>query len=371
MAKPTGRSSRVGLPPSDGGYAPSGRRRRSLLSRWWFWLLLGVALQFVPWPTAWADLVYRDLIHPAWSNVTTSLNNALPLSLAAGLLLAGVTVLVIGLVNGWRGFRTAVRIVGWTLAIGALSYPLVFGMGYRTTTLETRLGLDTSWLTAPAAYQEAAGLVRQAVLATLSESAAQVAALAALPPPSESGEAAASRCLSAWLTTNDVWAGSSLPHRLKTAPRGLLLRFGSAGFVYPWFLEPHTDPALPQPAALGVALHEFAHAGGLAREAEAEAAGVLAGLACDDARVRYAASLRVASGLANELSPEDRATYLAAWPAGAEADLDAAAAVARQFRSERLTRAATDAYDFYLRSQGTEAGMADYDRALILIIAAL
>src|SRR5690606_28706821 len=83
---------------------------------------------------------------------------------------------------------------------------------------------------------------------------------------------------------------------VKTVPPGALLTVGFSGVVSPWLLEPHVDPAFPPAALTVVALHELAHTAGFAREAEAEAVALLAGLGCDDPAAAYAAAVRAAAG---------------------------------------------------------------------------
>jgi hypothetical protein len=163
-------------------------------------------------------------------------------------------------------------------------------------------------------------------------------------------------------------AAVRLPGKVKTVPAGTLLRFGFAGFVSPWLLEPHVDAGLPPTAALAVGLHELAHVAGFAPEADAEAVGLLAGLTCDDARVRYAAASRLAGALAAAMPADRRDAYLANWPERAREDADAAARAAARWRSPRLAAGAARAYDAYLRSQGSREGMRDYDRGTVLVV---
>src|SRR5690606_23036149 len=207
-------------------------------------------------------------------------------------------------------------------ALLALSFPFTFGLGYHTTPLEVRLTSRApggARLVEPAAAAAARERARLLVLVTLQ--AAQPPGgsdLAFDSPPAPAAGAAA--CLGAYLTAlrerppQFQRPAVTIPTRVKAVPRGWLLRFGFAGVISPWLLEPHVDLALPPSDALAVALHELAHTAGFAREAEAEAVALLAGLRCDDRRVRYAAALRAASSLAYELPTAERESYLARWP---------------------------------------------------------
>jgi hypothetical protein len=182
---------------------------------------------------------------------------------------------------------------------------------------------------------------------------------------------AASACLAAYLPTVLDEPLPTVAGTVKSLPAGWMLRFGFAGVVNPWLLEPHVDAGLPTAAGLAVALHELAHTAGFAREAEAEAVGLLAGMSCGDERVRYAASLKAASSLSGLLTPLARESYLARWPAVATADEAAATEASQRYLSPRAADLAARAYDTYLGSQGAEGGMDDYGRAATIVAAVI
>ena len=355
----------------------------SLIHRWWFWIgvavLAALVIQFAPWPPAWADAVFLGTTLPAWSALSSRLTDLSGRSLSALLLLGLVVAVALALLAGGRARAAGLRILGGFVALLALSFPFVFGLGYRTTPLEARLapdahapapiagnglvrnGLAGNGLDGTGARRQA----RQTVLAALRESVPPAAASAR----GASAEAAAA-CLASYLPNVLEEPLATLPSRVKAVPEGALLRLGFAGVVSPWLLEPHIDPALPPPSALAVALHELAHSAGFAREAEAEAVGLLAGLACENEEVRYAAALRAASTFADELPAAQRQAYLGSWPARARTDVALAAAVAADYRWRFAAKVASDVYDSYLSSQGME-GISDYARATDLLVLAL
>lgn len=313
-------------------------------------------MQLAPWPPEWADAAYLGALLPAWSQVTSRLVSAVSGSVAAAALLLWIVALVAVLV--WPGGRRRVgKAIGWTAALLLLTFPLAFGLGYHTSPPVPWPGPQDA-----SAFE----LARDDVLSVL---------VSAAPAgrPASGGVATYAQiadCVSdaaARLRGREV----RLPRRVKRVPDGWLLRFGFSGFVFPWLLEPHLDAAVPPAARTAVALHEMAHGAGYAREAEAEAVAMLAGLSCDAPAVRYAAALRAASSLAARLPAAERAEYLAAWPGGAVDDLREAAAAAARYRTPRLARLAETAYDAYLVSQGAEGGMEDYDRATDLLVALL
>ncbi len=326
-----------------------------LLSRWWAWALVGAALQLVPWPAPAADAVYLGVTLPAWSRVTSWLVDAVPLSLTAGAALLGAAALLATL--AWPGGgRRAGRALGWSLAALLLTFPFAFGLGYRTTPVAP-VGEPAS----AEAYADA----REAVLDRLVETAGPGRAALA------SGRAD-TRTLAACL--EDAAArvrdrpAPAVPRTVKLLPAGSLLALGFSGVVSPWLLEPHVDAGFPPTAATVVALHELAHTAGFAREAEAEAVALLAGLDCADPATAYAASLRAAARLASRLPDEARESYVASWPMGAAEDLRAAAEAAERYQRPGLADAAARAYDAYLVSQGTAGGLADYDRSVDALV---
>ena len=335
-------------------------------------ILLGLAAQFANWPAAWADAVF-GVTAPLWSRVTSRLVSIVPGSVTAALVLLLVVAFIVAIISGRRSAGRAVRAALWLLAVAIFTFPLVFGLGYHTTSLESRLGLDAPTGGAAAALVAIdplprASLAAEAVLAVLTESAETLGAqtlteAAQATPPAQ----AAATCLSAYLPTVVTGRLPSPPERVKPLPAGWLLRYGFAGFINPWLLEPHVDAGSTPAAHLAVALHELAHTVGFAREAEAEAVALLAGMGCADARVRYAASLRASASLARLLTPLARESYLARWPAAATADEAAAAAASRRFLDQGAADLAARAYGAYLGSQGVEDGMDDYGRAATIV----
>lgn len=389
------RRDRGGSEPLERHPVDHRRRRRPLFGRWWFLVLAAAVIQFVPWPAALADAVYLRGTLPLWTSLTAPLNDLSGRSLSALLLLSLIVVSGVALLADARTRRAALRGLGGVVAVLALSFPFVFGLGYHTTRLEERLVAVNRAETevVGGAVAEVADEAGAQAPQTASEAGRQrarrvvLAALQGAQPPTDSSDpviepstdmalepsspaAAAAACLEEYLPNVVRGPLASVPQRVKAMPAGWLLTIGFSGVVSPWLLEPHIDPALPGPAALAVAMHELAHTAGFAREAEAEAVALLAGLACDDRRVRYAAALRAATSFANELSSDTRDDYVASWPAVAVADAESASAIARNHRSRLASDVATRVYDTYLSSQGT-GGMSDYARATDLLVLGL
>lgn len=331
-------------------------------------LVTGLVLALVPWPQVLAERVYLGTLLPAWSAVTAPLIDRVGPSLSGLVLVALIAAPLLALVLFGSLARRAVLGLWLVAALTLLLlFPLTFGLGYRLPALQEAHGLSADGLTEAERTQVAA-----LVLSALHESVPADARVAAEPPAGRGASdavAAASHCV-ARLTgqLRGDFPAVTLPQRVKALPAGIMLRFGFAGVVSPWLLEPHVDAGLPPASALGVALHELAHTAGYAAEAEAEAVGLVAGLECHDPRVVYAAALRLAGNMSAALTPAQRNALLDSWPAQARADARAHARATERYADDALAPGAAAVYDIYLRSQGEAAGIREYDRGTELAL---
>jgi len=328
-------------------------------------------------PADWIDGPWAIGILPPLSAATAAWIDTSPLSLT--LVGAGAWLLVVVVVATRRTLARTSRLA-WVLALVAAlgpTFELAWGLGYRRSPLEARLALGT---TAPMAEPTWAVLDRLLTVAiTSAPLAVEAVALDATWP--HDAFAAAATCVAAadaFVMGRDT--PLRLPARVRVLPSGLLLSGGFAGFQAPWWREPHVDGGLPPVAATSTGLHELAHAAGWAREAETDALATLAGLACADPDVRFAASLHALQLVRAEIGriahddPAWRARLDAVWatlPAAASDAWAASRAAILRHRSATVERAAEAVYDGYLRAQGVEAGIADYGRAGVLVVNAL
>lgn len=367
-----------------------GRPRARELGCWAVALAAAMTMNLIPWPASLADAVYRRWSQPAWSRVSSRIVDASGPSVTAITLVMIVAAVLLGLLSPSKNRRLFTLRAGATLVLASLvSFPFTFGLGYRTTPLASEFPAPGT-LSDPRALQDLliSRLNRGAGAAAPTLDAATGPATPGGRPLSDQLAASAARCVSLTAesiaerretqpqpapknSTPDSFApndpapsrsapSARVPDRVKLLPPGTLLTFGFSGIVGPWLLEPHADAGLPAAAALAVALHEFAHTAGYAREAEAEAVGLVAGLLCEDAAVAYAAALSMASRLLGALAPPERARFLAEWPESALSDARELDAATRSYRREALTAAVEGAYDAYLRGQGDELGLAAY-----------
>jgi len=360
-------------PPTDSGSDGRGRWRP-------WWILAALAATWLGLrllPTAWIDGPWAAGLLPTLSSASAASIDASPFSLT----LVGAVAWL--LVAAWLATRRRLgrpTRLAWLLVLVASlgpTFELAWGVGYRRTPLEARLGLGGEAPTAAAAWVALERLVGVAIVSAppAAESVALGAAWRA------DALAAAARCVAA----ADAYASGReaplrLPQRVRALPDVWLLSGGFAGFQAPWWREPHLDGGLPPVAATSTALHELAHAAGWAREAETDALATLAGLACDDPDVRFAAALHALALVRVELAsvahddPAWRARLDGAWaalPAAAHEAWAASRAALARHRSATVERAAGAVYDGYLRAQGVDAGLADYGRAGVLLLNAL
>ena len=319
---------------------------------------MGLAIALVPWPQAWVERRFAGGLFPLTSRLLAPWVGAVPWSLTGALAGAWLVAALLALLTP-AGRRWLVRVLlPWSTAALILGFSLVWGLAYRRAPLATILGLAAS---APDAAQLASA---ETQLLTA------VRASAASPSPTAADVGEAARCVVAEVR-RITGVTVAVPRRVVLLPAGTLLRSGFAGVTSPWLLEPHVDAGLPAVARLATAVHELTHTAGFAREADTDALSVLAGLRCPDPAVRYAVALHGVGLLLAALPVQQRGQLVADLPARAIDDLRAADAAAARYRVGWLERASTTAYGQYLRSRGVAAGMADYGRALTLIVQAL
>lgn len=350
-------------------------RQMTRVALWSSGLLLVLTGVLLLAPASWVESAWMTRAWVVWPALTARLHALVPFALTLPLLaLVSVAVLAWALRRRPRWRRSLLALLGWA-AVLALTFVPAWGAAYRRTPLSETLGL-------PAAGADAAALLDALDrLVALLQAEAPSRALAGRVDTAtlETAVAAAARCVQA---TDTAVSGRrvAVPPRVRPLPAGALLRSGYAGVSLPWLLEPHVDAGLPPAAYLAVAAHELTHAAGWAREADTDALSVLAGLGCDHAWVRYASALHGLQVVVTSLRPlldeqsPRRARLeaaLAALPSSAQAERAALADAVRQWHDPTLARVVTTVYDGYLRSQGVEAGVADYDAAGALLGAAL
>lgn len=334
-------------------------------------LAVASSLAPTPVPEAWVRVVL-----PVWASFTARLFEVSPVSVtlvAAGAIVLALIVGIAWAPRGRRVRRSFVLLVGTTAVLGG-SFVLTWGSAYHRLTLARALDLPP----------EGADLrMLEAAFDRLLQDVHDHAPERPLHTfdARERADAArnAARCVA---DADEVIVGRriAVPGGVRELPAGALLRAGYGGIALPWLLEPHVDAGLPGAAWLAVAIHELTHTALWAREADTEALSLLAGLACDDRDVRYATALHgaavVGAAIATITEPGHTARMrvsqgLADMPEVARADRRALATSVAHFHHSATADSIGRVYDAYLRSQGVEAGIADYALAGGILASAL
>lgn len=141
-------------------------------------------------------------------------------------------------------------------------------------------------------------------------------------------------------------------------PAGSLLAFDVLGSLFPFTLEAFMDGGLTDWQLVSIGVHELSHVAGVAREDDATLLAAIAGLQAGHEFTRYATALDAFSRL--QLPEEQLAALTARLPQRARADLQAGRNVGVEYRQAWLADAQSAVFSWWLRLQGSEAGLADY-----------
>lgn len=337
--------------------------------------LVGLVAWLLVAPATWIEAVWLHDAWPLWAAGTSRLHSATSLPLTVIVVLVGLALtlaMALSRPPHWR--RGGLALLAWIALLG-LTFVPAWGASYRRAPLAQTLGLADDAATVPVLLEAFERLAARVHADAPERSLAVSADAASLGV----AVAAAARCVT---QADAVVSGRviALPTRVTALPAGTLLRAGYGGIALPWLLEPHVDQGLPPAARLAVATHELAHAAGWAREADTDALALLAGIGCDHDWVRYTSVLAAMQAVRSSLLPlvdagsVERARVdaaLAALPAAARDDRAALATAVGRWYRPGFAHGVTTVYDAFLRSQGVETGVADYDASGALVAAAL
>lgn len=332
---------------------------------------IAAAWTWGPIPATLVDEWYTQRIYPLVAATLISATDwtSVPVGLATALLVAVAVLWRAGAAWGRaarndvprrrRVFRAALRAT-LVACLVYLLFVLVWGAGYRRTPIGVTLEFSDQPL-------------QGADVERLAEKCLDVidrTGKGSGPSPDLHEEIAAIRGAMRALVQRQFGFDPPLPTRVKRLPAGSLLGFGTGGTIFPFSLEAHVDQALPDASALAVSAHELAHTAGFNGEAEAELIGILSAWRADAPFARYAAALSVFRRAVAALPQTKRADFMARLPSRAKEDIAALRAAVARHVVEFLATPQRVIYDFFLRSQGVTAGVADYSRALRLAIEA-
>ena len=153
-------------------------------------------------------------------------------------------------------------------------------------------------------------------------------------------------------------------------PKGILLRFGSAGVYLPWTGEGHIDKGLHPIQWPFTIAHEMAHGYGITDEGSCNFLGYLACIRSDDPFVRYSGRLAYWRYLAREyrvrVEEEVYADWIRSIPTGMRADLNAIYDRLEAY-PDLMPMFRDLIYDNYLKAQGISEGLRNYNRIVLLV----
>lgn len=152
-------------------------------------------------------------------------------------------------------------------------------------------------------------------------------------------------------------------------PWGIFLRFGSAGLYFPFTGEGHVDGGLLRQQQVYTLAHELAHGYGFGDEGTCSFWAYLACLRASDPALAYTGRLgywRTLAATYRFLQPDAYAALRDSLDPGMAADLDAINANLDQY-PDIFPQFRYAAYDAYLKAQGIEEGMLNYNRVILLV----
>ncbi len=342
------------------------KRKRAAKTRRWPPIaaaLAALALWLAPVSPAAVERWYSRGVYPVWQRVATTAANFVPIALFDLLLLAAAAFIVLTVIRGWRtGARAGAA--GRLLLVAALAaiwFQLAWGLNYRRQPIAETLALRVE-------AQPADALARFA-RAAAAETAASARDLDRDTPitPSRmlaelsSGFDRAQRRIG--LTTR------ARPGRPKYSLFNPYFRWAAIdGVTNPFVPETMIVSGLVPAEAYVTVAHEWAHLAGYASEDEANFVGWLACLEAGGGP-RYNAWLFALTKAAGAGTREEAREWMAR--AGPLAARDLAAIRQRLLTSSpAVRRAASVAYDGFLKANRVDGGIESYDKVLQLMLAA-
>lgn len=174
--------------------------------------------------------------------------------------------------------------------------------------------------------------------------------------------------LEGWLRQNNFPTVGRVRARL-LFPRGVFLRFSTAGLYLPFTGEGHVDAGLHPLQWPYVMTHEMAHGYGFADEGTCNFLAYVAGRDSPNPVVQYAIELSFWRTLAAQYrgyDPQGFRRLREALPRAIQADLEAINNSMVQY-PDLIPHLQYRVYDAYLKSQGISEGMLNYDRVVVLV----
>ena len=331
-------------------------------------------LLFIKLP-AFADW-FNKSIACATRNLLAVVSNLLPFSIAELLLLLIPLWLFLLLLLANRyadSARRALTYVGMLLAGICMIWNLfvwTFSAGYFGTTLDTKLSLNRTPVSASELYQTACLLSEE--LQKLEVEILFLPSGASLMPYSH-GEMT-TKLLDAYDSLHNQYDFISLsPGRIKPIMLSEPMSYTHITSVYTFFTgEANLNVNFPDYTLPFTAAHELAHQRGIAREDEANFVAFLVCMQSDDVYIRYSGLLNLYDYVIAALSGADTDLFYqnyATLPQNVKKERSAYAQFFEKYRDNIAADISSTTNDIYLQSQGNEAGSKSYSMVVDLAVA--
>ena len=152
----------------------------------------------------------------------------------------------------------------------------------------------------------------------------------------------------------------------KLSPKGILLRFSTAGVYVPFAFEGHIDKGLHPIQWPFTMAHEMTHGYGYGDEGACNFIGYLACLRSDNPIVKYSAKRAYWRYLMTDLRQLDEELYAQYWralPIGIQNDVRDVIKYMDRY-PDIMPDVRDKVYDSYLKSHGVQAGLANYSHMI-------
>lgn len=333
----------------------------------------GVNLAYIL-STRFAD-AFNGRVSSAVRIFMARLTGWIPFSLAEFIVLGSpviaAVVIVVAVRKAGRGTRYFVRTLIGLLSFAAFLYAmfvLSFGAGYRTTSLDKKLGLDREKVT----VEELAGTMRIAVeeLNGLADDVMIIRDRGSVRPYSH--EEAVKLCLASYADLADRYGFfPKFAAPVKELVTSDLMTYTHISGMYTYFTgESNLNTNYPYYVNVYTTAHEMAHQRGIAREDEANFTAFLVCIGSDDPFMRYSGYLNLYEYLYSALSSnrELRDSIRDGLDPRVQYDLVCYSRFFDKYRENTAAKVSNTVNNTYLKIQGTE-GAKSYGLMVDLAVA--
>ena len=272
----------------------------------------------------------------------------------------------IRLFQGKSSWKDALLSVGAFFGGTIFIFLLLWGFNYARLPLEKQINLEVKALS----FEELETNLRKAYNQTITARNAFRADITAVSKADLPDELAVEmrRELENLLTEFDYPTGFNVKAQ-KLFPKGILLRFSTLGVYFPWTGECNIDGGLHPLEQPFVYAHELAHGFGITDEGSCNFLAYLTCIRSSNALVRYAGHFEYFTTLAynyRRYRPDALHELFPSLPQNVRNDW-AAVLENGALYPDIMPRLRNATYNTYLRAQGIEEGIQNYNRVLMLV----